>query len=127
MVRHPGLVLVVVSVLTVSTACGSGDEAGPDRPAPQSSSSGGCVGEPGDIHLLQGPANNVGAGLRLGITSIEIDDDPPTAGLAVVDGEPAGSEVKVSVGDVVTLGSRDYTVSRICASAVDLDQGSVEQ
>lgn len=120
--QRPGVALAVLSAFALSTACGGDDEAGPDRPS-QSSASNDCVGVPGDLHLLQGPANNVGTSLRLGITGIQFDDDPPTAGIMVIDGEPAGTELTVSVGDVVTFSSPDYTVSQICASSVDLSEG----
>lgn len=124
--RRPGPAVAILSVLALSAACGSDDEADPDQPS-RSSASKDCVGVPGDVHLLQGPANNVGTRTRLGITGIQLDDDPPTAGIMVIDGEPAGAEVTVSVGDVVTFSSQDYTVSQICASSVDLSEGRPQE
>jgi len=112
-----GAVLAVLAV--TATGCDSSDPE-PQRPTATSTAAPDCVGEPGEVHLLSGAANNVKPGLRLGITGIQLDADPPTAGISVIDGDPAGADVTVSVGDMVTFNSENFTVAQICASSVDL-------
>lgn len=113
---------VLGAQLVTSTACDGSNPEPQQQTSVTSTAAPDCVGAPAQVHLLPGSANNVTASLRLGITGIQLDADPPTAGISVIDGEPAGAEVTVSVGDVVTFDAEDYTVTQICTGSVDLSR-----